>query len=118
VVQLVEIPGAERFHFRVFHLHRGNVEPNRARWAGSLLFGPVIVIAMGILAVSAWGWLDLWAISRVSGILVARSSEFVPGGMPAIWLGCLIMLAGVYRLALRRFQLMEVPLQAGSGFEK
>jgi hypothetical protein len=71
---------------------------------------------MGILAVSAWGWLDLWAISRVSGILVARLAEIVPGGVPVIWIGCLILLASGYRLALRRFQVMEVPLHTGRGF--
>jgi len=102
----------------VFRLHRADVTPHLARRVGLLVFVPIVVLAIGLPAVAAWGWLDLWAISRTSGILLGKVGSHFPGGMLSIWVLCLILLSGGYWLALGRFHSLEVPQTTCRGFGK
>ncbi len=102
----------------VFRLQRADVTPHLAHGVGLLVFVPTVVLAIGMLAVAAWGWLDLWAISRTSGILLGELGEHFPGGMLSIWSLCLILLAGGYWLALGRFRSLEVQQTISRGFGK
>jgi hypothetical protein len=96
-------------YFRAFRPGAGSARPRWTMFAIlATTFGLHVLANLGGIA----KWFNIWSATAFVEILMRHAVDALPGGIPAAWLLCGVVIAAAYMLAERGFERVEIPLPA------
>jgi hypothetical protein len=93
-------------YFRMFRSCHG---PFARTAAAVAILGTTLGLHIAVYSHAVVASSSLWAWTGAVKIFARRATDLLPGGIPTLWILCMLALVGAYRIAEREFGRIEVP---------
>lgn len=76
--------------------------------------GIALLLWLGQYVAAYTGFALPYVTAGFIDIVIREAGEVLPGGAPAVWIVCALLVVGAYRIVAGRFERVEMPYEAGA----